>query len=90
MENRKAKQVLPGGLVSVGGGEDVRKGLKRINVMEILLCMYVNGKMRPVETVLGMGRVESGRMMDGVNPTMMYCKNLCKYQNNNKRERNKL
>jgi hypothetical protein len=39
--------------------------------------MYENGKMRPVETVPGMGR---GIKEDdgGVNSTMMYCKNLYK------------
>jgi hypothetical protein len=33
-----------------------------------------NGKMRPVETILGMGE---RRMMEGVNSSMIHCKNLC-------------
>jgi hypothetical protein len=30
------------------------KGCRRGNMVEILLHMYVNGKMRPVETIPGM------------------------------------
>jgi hypothetical protein len=41
--------------------------------------MYENGKMRPVETIPGMGR--EGRMMKGVNSTMIYCKKFCKCHN---------
>jgi hypothetical protein len=33
--------------------------------------MYENGKMRPVQTVLR-------RMLEGVNSTMILCKNFCK------------
>jgi hypothetical protein len=38
--------------------------------------MYVNGKMRPTETIPGMtgGRIKKER----VNSTMIYCKNFCK------------
>jgi hypothetical protein len=39
--------------------------------------MYVKGKMRPVETVPGMWGVR----MEGVNLTMIYCKNFCKCHN---------
>jgi hypothetical protein len=43
--------------------------------------MYVNGKMRPVETVPGM-RGEGIKENDGgVNSTMIYCKNFCKCHN---------
>jgi hypothetical protein len=38
--------------------------------------MYVNGKMRPGETVMG-GR-EKRRMMEKVNSTKIYCKNFYK------------
>jgi hypothetical protein len=41
--------------------------------------MYVNGKMRPVETIPGMGRGKKRRMMKGVNSTMIYYKNFCKF-----------
>jgi hypothetical protein len=37
--------------------------------------MYVNGKMRPVETIPGI--VGGGRMIEGVNWSMIYCKNFC-------------
>jgi hypothetical protein len=35
-------------------GEDIRKGCRRVNIVEILIHMHVNGKMRPVETIQGM------------------------------------
>jgi hypothetical protein len=40
--------------------------------------MYENGTMRPAETIPGMGEREERRMMEGVNSTMIYCKNFCK------------
>jgi hypothetical protein len=36
--------------------------------------MYENGKIRPVETIPGMGE---GRLMERVNSSMIYCKNFC-------------
>jgi hypothetical protein len=44
-------------------------------VVKIYVLMYENGKMRPVETILGMGK------MEGVNLTMVYFKNFCKCHN---------
>jgi hypothetical protein len=46
--------------------------------------MYVNGKMRPVETIPGMGRERIKENGGGVNSSMMYltyCKNFCKCHN---------
>jgi hypothetical protein len=43
--------------------------------------MYVNGKMRYDEPIPGMGEGEIRRMMEGVNSTMIYCKNFCKCHN---------
>jgi hypothetical protein len=46
--------------------------------------MYVNAKMRPVETVPGMGEEGQRRMMEGVNSSVIYsihCKNFCKCHN---------
>jgi hypothetical protein len=41
--------------------------------------MYVDGKIRPVETVAGMsGRGEIKETDGEVNPTMIHCKNFCK------------
>jgi hypothetical protein len=40
--------------------------------------MYINGKMIPVETIPGTGK---GRTMEGVNSTMIYCKNFGKCHN---------
>jgi hypothetical protein len=40
--------------------------------------MNENGKMRSVESIQGMGEGELRRMMEGVNSTMIYCKNFDK------------
>jgi hypothetical protein len=34
--------------------EEVGKGSRRVNMVQILCNMYVNGKMRPVEVIPGM------------------------------------
>jgi hypothetical protein len=47
-------------------------------VVEYYVLMYENGKMRPVETISGMGE---GRLKEGVNSTMIRCKNFCKCHN---------
>jgi hypothetical protein len=39
------------------GGEDVEKGHRRVNIVKYCTHRYVNGKMRPVETTPGIGRV---------------------------------
>jgi hypothetical protein len=41
--------------------------------------MYVNGKIRPVETTPGMGA--GRRMMKRVNSTMIYCEHFYKCHN---------
>jgi hypothetical protein len=43
--------------------------------------MYENGKMRPVETIPGMGKGEIKENDGGMNSTRMYCKNFCKCHN---------
>jgi hypothetical protein len=43
--------------------------------------MSVIGKMRPVETIPGMGEGWGRRMVEGVKSTMIYCKNVCKCYN---------
>jgi hypothetical protein len=35
----------------VGWREDIRKGCRRMNVVDYYVSMYENGKMKPVETV---------------------------------------
>jgi hypothetical protein len=37
-----------------GRGKDIRKRCKRVNVVKYYVHMYVNGKMRPVETIPGL------------------------------------
>jgi hypothetical protein len=37
--------------------------------------------MRPVETIPGMGTEEIKENDGGVNSTIIYCKNFCKYHN---------
>jgi hypothetical protein len=39
--------------------------------------MYVNGKIRPVETMSGMRGRGERIIMEGVNSTLIYCKNFC-------------
>jgi hypothetical protein len=51
-----------------------------MNVLEYYVLMNENGKMRPVETVLRMGRGKR-RMIEGVNLAKVYCKHFCKYHN---------
>jgi hypothetical protein len=47
--------------------------------------MYENGKMTPVETILGMGERELRRMMEWMNSSMIYFVNVTMYPqyNNN-------
>jgi hypothetical protein len=40
-----------------GRGEDIRKGFRRVNMMEILCIINENGKMRLVENIPEMGEV---------------------------------
>jgi hypothetical protein len=63
------------------GREDIRKGCWRVNMVEYYVLMYENGKMRPVETVPGMGGGGIKENDGGVNSTMIYCKNFGKYHN---------
>jgi hypothetical protein len=43
------------GVGTTGRGEDVGKGYRRVNMVEYYVLIYENVKMRPVETVPGMG-----------------------------------
>jgi hypothetical protein len=80
MENRKVKQVLPG-IGTNGRGEDIRKGCRRVKMVEILyVLMCINGKIRPAETISGMRRGKR-RKMEGGNSTMICCKNFGKCHN---------
>jgi hypothetical protein len=46
-------------------GEDVEKGCRRMNMVEYYVLMYENGKMRPGETIPGIGRGGKWRMVEG-------------------------
>jgi hypothetical protein len=72
-ESRMAEQVIPGGLVLVGRerrGNDVGDWIW----YKCCIHMYVNGKMISVETILGME-------VEGVNSSMINCKNFCTCHN---------
>jgi hypothetical protein len=59
-----------------GRREHIRKGCRRVNMVEYYALMNENGEMRPVEAVpvMGSGRI---RENDGVvNSSMIYCKTL--------------
>jgi hypothetical protein len=43
--------------------------------------MYENGKMRPVETIPGMGGGGIKENDGGVNSSLIYCKNFCRCHN---------
>jgi hypothetical protein len=44
-----------GGWVPVGKGKRQGEGCKEVNIGKYCVHTYANGKMRPVDTVLGMG-----------------------------------
>jgi hypothetical protein len=41
-------------VVTSGRREDIRKGYRRVIIVDIYVLMYENGKMRPVEIASGM------------------------------------
>jgi hypothetical protein len=45
-------------------------------IYHVLICE--NGKMRPVQTLPGMGGDEIKENDGGVNSTLIYCRNVCK------------
>jgi hypothetical protein len=45
------------------------------------VSIYENRKMTPVKIVLRRGGGGRGRMMEEVNPTKVFFKNICKYHN---------
>jgi hypothetical protein len=54
-----------------GKGEDVGRGCRRVNMVQIFVHVYVTWKMRPVETVPGMGEGDIMENDEGVNSTMI-------------------
>jgi hypothetical protein len=54
MENSKVKQVLSAGWYS-GRRGGYKERVSGVNAVEYYVLRYENGKMRPVETVPGMG-----------------------------------
>jgi hypothetical protein len=45
------------------------------------VSIYENRKVKPVEIVQEGGRRRRGRRMEGVTPTKIHCKHICKYHN---------
>jgi hypothetical protein len=45
---------------SRGKGEDIRKGCRRVNMVEILYILVCKWRMRPVETISGKGEGKKG------------------------------
>jgi hypothetical protein len=43
--------------------------------------MYVNGNIRPIETIPGIGIKAVKENDGGMNSTVMYCRNFCKCHN---------
>jgi hypothetical protein len=68
----------------VGGERRWGKGVRWWIWCKYYMHMYVNGKMRPAETIPGLGEGEESRMVEEGNSSMMYliyCKNICKNHN---------
>jgi hypothetical protein len=63
LENRRAEHALyrHGRMRPSGSGEVEGKDCSRVNIVQILIHMYLNIKMIPVETILGM---EGGGMLE--------------------------
>jgi hypothetical protein len=84
LENRRAKQVLCGGVGFNGREEDAGREYRRVNIVQIPWTHVCKWNMIPVETIPGMeggGVKENGR---GVNLSMIYlihCKNFYKHNN---------
>jgi hypothetical protein len=58
LKNREqeGKTGLVWGFGTNGREEDIRKGCRTVNVVEIFVLVYENRKMRLVETIPGMGK----------------------------------
>jgi hypothetical protein len=55
IRDRRTENVLPRvGLVPVGGAKVAGKGVRKVNMVQKLLHMYINAEMIPVETIPGM------------------------------------
>jgi hypothetical protein len=66
MENRRAEEVLSGGMVTVGERRLWGKGIGGWIWCKYCVHMYVSRKMRPIETIPGIGGREI-KENDGVN-----------------------
>jgi hypothetical protein len=62
MENGKGNRSCLG-VGTSGRGQDIRKWCRRMNVVEYYALTYENAKLRPAETIPGMG--EGRRMIRG-------------------------
>jgi hypothetical protein len=56
-----------------------RKGGLKVNMVDVLVYVYKNRSMKPVEIVLRRGRKK--RENDGGGKSKIYCKHICKYHN---------
>jgi hypothetical protein len=54
-----------------------RKGGLKVNMVDVLVYVYKNRSMKPVEIVLRRGRKK--RENDGGGKSKIYCKHICKY-----------
>jgi hypothetical protein len=83
-QNKSVEQVLSEGDGTSGREEDVEKECRRVNIVQTLVCIYVNGE-RYLLKLLQEWEKENRKESDGgVNSTMIYliyCKNFCKCHN---------
>jgi hypothetical protein len=67
-----------GDIGTSGAGEEVRKGCRRVTIVQT----HNKWKTDTCETISGVKRGRGkGRIVEGVNPKMIYFKNLCKCRN---------
>jgi hypothetical protein len=52
-------------VVPEGGGENVGKGCRRVNMLQYCVHMYVNGKMRLIGTLPRMGKGDKENDREG-------------------------
>jgi hypothetical protein len=80
-QNRRAEQVLPGGVGTSEREEDIGRECRRVKMVQIL-CIQVHRWKNEICGNYSMNGGEGIKENDGgVNPTMIYCKNFGKCHN---------
>jgi hypothetical protein len=82
MKGRREKSIFSGSRFQWGEGWHKERVNEGVYGGCVFVSIYENRRMKPLEIVIKRGgRRERGRMMEGVNPTKIYYKCICKYHN---------